>query len=108
MSLEDRLRHALRRVEPDDDFAARVLARLDAAPRRAPPAYRPASQWALAASVLMAIFMAAGAGVVVQQQRERVRSEAAGRQLVYALELTSRELGNIHQHIGRRAEESGS
>jgi hypothetical protein len=101
MSLEQSLRHTLRRVEPETDMAAAVLARL-AAP--APRSWRRMPHWALAASVVLAV----GAGVFVQHERTQVRTEAASRQLAYALELTSRELENVHRHLYRTIEETGS
>jgi hypothetical protein len=100
MELEDRLRRALRRVEPGEDFAARVLARLDAPP----PRVRRPQRWAIAASVLLL----AGAGAVVQHQRAQARHEAAGRQLAYALALTSRELQSVHQHLAPLPKETGT
>jgi hypothetical protein len=104
MSLEQRLKQALRRTEPDEDFAARVLARLDAAP--AVEARRSSStrHWALAACLVVAV----GAGLFVQQERARERTETASRQLAYALELTSRELEHVHKHLERKTEEKGS
>ena len=102
MSLEDRLRHALRRTEPGEDFTAGVLARLDA--RAATPSPRLARHWALAACLVVAI----GAGLFVQHERTRAQTEAASRQLAYALELTSRELEHVHQHLERKTEEKGS
>jgi hypothetical protein len=100
MSLETRLRHTLRRVEPDHDLSAAVLARLEPPPRR----WQQLPRWALAASLVLAI----GAGVFVQHERSRLRGETAGRQLAYALEVTSRELENVHQHLHRTLEETGS
>jgi hypothetical protein len=101
MSIEDQLRRALARVEPDTDIETAVLARLGApAPRRA----RPQWPWALAASVVAAI----GLALFVGQQRDRARAEVASRQLAYALELTSRELESIHQRVNRTIEETGS
>ncbi len=106
MSLEPRLRSALRRVEPDTDLAAAVLARLDApaaiATRVAPRGG--VGRWAIAASLLLAI----GAGFGVQQYRLQAREEAAGRQLAHALELTSRELENVHRRLESKTLERGS
>jgi hypothetical protein len=98
MNLEDRLRHRLRRVDPEPDFAARVLARLDA------PARSSMSRWALAASLVLAI----GAGAIVQHERSQGRAAAAGRDLAVALELTSRQLEHVHQRLHPRIEETGS
>ena len=120
MNLEDRLRRALRRVEPDDDFAARVLGRLDRAPA-APPRRSVASahrtpRWALAASVVLALGIAALLGRHTWLQHAdrleaaqlQARNEAVSRQLAYALDLTSRELESMHRHLERKTEETGS
>jgi hypothetical protein len=101
MSLEDKLHVRLRRVQPPDDFAAKVLAQLDtAAPRSAPRITR----WAMAASLLLIV----GTGLMVQQQREQARREAAGRQLAHALDITSRQLENARRHLENRTVETGS
>ena len=111
MNLEDRLRRALRREEPAEDFAERVLARLE---RPAPSAR--SSRWALAASVLLAFAVAALVGRNawlththrLETEQFQARNEAASRQLAYALDLTSRELESVHQHLKPRIEETGS
>lgn len=104
MSLERRLQQALRPKAPDEDFAARVLARLDAAPAAETRRSGSIFHWALAACLVVAV----GAGLFVQQERTRVRAETASRQLAYALEITSRELEHVHQRLERKIEEKGS
>ena len=105
MGLEPQLRRALRRVEPERDLVGDVLARLDEAPLVPPrAAARRFAPWALAASVLLAL----GTGFAVQQNLTRTRNEVAGRELAYALQLTSQELQNVRQHLERRTEEKGS
>lgn len=103
MSLEDRLRGALRRTEPERDLTADVMARLGDSPvaraRNAGP-----RRWALAASLLLV----AGTGLLVQQYRVQARQEAAGRQLAQALELTSRELENVHRRLELKFQERGT
>jgi hypothetical protein len=113
MNLEDRLRRALRRMEPDEDFAARVLFRLDDV---APRAERPVRRWALAASVVLALAVATLAGVGsweahtqrVDTRQLQARQQAAGRELAFALDLTSRELERVRRHLNRQTEETGS
>src|SRR5438552_392514 len=112
MSLEDRLRRAFRRVEPGEDFAERVMAKLDAQARSGGINRR----WAIAAGLVLALaigFTAArGAWVArtqrLEAQRFEARNEAARQQLAWALDLTSRELEHVHRHLNRNTEESGS
>jgi hypothetical protein len=105
MSLEERLKKHLQPVDPGADFADRVLQRLSASPGAsktlAPAPRRAAPRWALAASVLLAV----GAGVLIHQQREHDRGAAAAQQLALALEVTSRELETLHQHLDRQRQE---
>jgi hypothetical protein len=103
MSLEERLRKHLRPVDPGAEFADRVLQRLAASKPLAPaPGLRHAApRWALAATVLLAV----GAGALIHQQREHDRGAAAARQLALALEVTSRELETLHQHLDRQRQE---
>ena len=103
MTPEDRLRQALRRVEPDD-LVAGVLARLESPSGAVVVPRWPAARWALAASVLVVI----ATGLLIQQQRSHTRTEAASRQLAYALEVTSRELQHVHQYLHPPIEETGS
>jgi hypothetical protein len=117
MDLEDRLRRALRPVEPGDGFVDRVIARIDATPPAPVPApHRPWQRWALAASVLLAV--AIGADVrrnhrIEQQQlaqaQLQAREQAAGRQLAWALEITSRQLESVHRRLDQDTrKETGS
>lgn len=101
MSLEERLKRHLRPVDPGAEFADRVLQRLAASKPLAPAPRHAAPRWALAASVLLAV----GAGVLIHQQREHERGAAAARQLALALEVTSRELETLHQHLDRQRQE---
>ena len=117
MNLEDRLRQTFRRVEPDGDFAERVLSRLDAQPSSLQsPVANPQRRWALAASLLLALALAALGGREAWQahshrlatEQLQARQQAASRQLAFALELTSRELESVHRHLNRQTEESGT
>ena len=118
MNLEDRLRRTLRRVEPGDGFADRVLARVDVAqmPATPPRMARPPRRWALAASLVLAMAVSALVGREAWQahthrlanEQLQARQQAATRQLAFALDLTSRELESVHRHLNRQTEETGS
>ena len=118
MNLEDRLRRALRREDPGEDFADRVLARLGEPMRPAAysaPATRDVRRWALAASVVLALaaaFVGREAWLShtqrIEAERILARNAAASRDLAVALELTSRELESVHRHLNRTPEETGS
>jgi len=101
---ENRLRRAMRPVNPPEGFAERVLRGL---PERAAPANvvplriarpAPVSAWrrfsapaALAASLLIAVF--AGQHVATRQaEREEQAGLAASRELMQALRVTSQKL----------------
>jgi anti-sigma-K factor RskA len=107
--LEDELRNALRRQEPPAGFAARVLARAAGEPA-------PQSAWARVWETLTSWFRAplfaraalAGAlcllvvlGVQYEQRQrlERLRGEAAKRQLLLALRVTGSNLRAVHDKV---------
>ncbi|MCL4401807.1 MAG: hypothetical protein M1436_03955 [Acidobacteria bacterium] len=87
MNLDEELRSALRRVDPPEGFAARVLARVAAQGARKPrPWWRPALAWAAAASLMLA-------GIQYQHRRaERARGEAARREVMMALRIAAAKL----------------
>jgi len=97
--LDDELRSLFRRKEPPEDFAERVLARLEAATprltlaRRASALYRrPMLRWVAVAAVVLCVV--AGLGVVrhQHQQRARAQAEQASQEAILALRITSTEL----------------
>jgi hypothetical protein len=103
--LEDELRNALRREEPPEGFAARVLARAAAAPepRRA---WTRLTGWFCAPVFARAAMAGAFCLLVVlgvhyeqRQQLERVRGEAAKRQLLLALRVTGSSLRAVHDKL---------
>lgn len=112
MELEDRLRRGFRPVDPGDDFADRVLARLDAdADAAARPTTRrsraPWHRWALAASLLLAVALGTDAWRD-HLHRERGAREAS-RQLAQALDITTRQLENVHRRLDQDTrKETGS
>lgn len=107
--VEDRLRRAMRPIDPPAGFAERVMRAL---PAREPPApvavlaatrrTPPVSAWqrfstpvALAASLLVAVL--AGKQIAIQQeQREGL---AASRELMQALRVTSQKLDVAYQAV---------
>ncbi len=108
MTLENRLKEALRPVDPGVDFIDAVLARVKTPPQLQ-VAKRATRRWrvpvALAASLLVAI-----TGLqLLQQQRERARTLEAQRQLQIALAITSSQLKRIQQRLSARDnEENGT
>ncbi len=92
-TFEDHLRHALRREDPPEGFEARVLARVQRAPRRSP-----ARPWLMAAS-LLALLLPMGWMYHRQTERRREAAEAerAQAELLLALQITSQKL-NLALH----------
>jgi len=108
--IEEQLRRALRPVEPSAGFTARVMRAL---PQRRPPAtvtpiasrLPPRPRWqrfttpaALAASLALAVVV--GQQVALrQQQREQLAGQAARRELLQALRVTSQKLDLAYQAV---------
>jgi hypothetical protein len=90
---EDQLRRALERVEPSDDFAARVVARA----RRPTPWFH----WRAWTAAGIAAGLLVGALGLEMDRRERARQqgEAARAQLIQAIEITSVQLDKIHRKV---------
>lgn len=91
--LEPRLRDALRRQDPPEGFAERVLQRAQQIPRRRRP-----PQWLLAASILT-VLAPLGWGYHVYEARRRAEAERAQAQLVLALQITSQKLNLAFKHL---------
>ena len=103
--LEDRLRKALRPVDPEEGFAERVMSRIDSAPARhrwLPPRFRglPA---ALAASLLLGVVLI----YAWQADRER-RGLEARRQLLEALHITGEKLDVAYRGVRRESSPPGN
>jgi hypothetical protein len=96
---EDQLRAAMRRVDPEPDFARRVMARVQSEPRRSLATRLRWPMAALAASVLF--------GVVVvhewQVQREREGLEAR-KQLIEALRVTGEKLDLAYRVVNSESQ----
>lgn len=105
-SFEDDLKHALRPVDPGDDFTARVMARVGSNVSTLQPRRRPALihvlPWApaaLAASLLLAIFMTHDQHPVEDPQA----GLRAREQLLEALRVTSEKLDIAYQVVHNEA-----
>ena len=91
--LEPRLREALRRQDPPEGFAERVLQRAQQLPRhRRPP------PWLLAASLLM-VPLPLGWGYRDYEAHRRAEAERAQAQLALALRITSQKLNLAFKHL---------
>ncbi len=101
--LDNELRNAMRREEPPEGFAERVLARAAETRHisRITIFTQPVFRWALAGAVCVLL---AVAGVEYRQaKQERARGEAAKAQLMLALRITADKLQLVQdkvQHLG--------
>jgi len=97
--LEEELRNALRREEPPEGFAGRVLA---ATAQTRPNSWsrilsRPEMRWAMAGALCL---MLALAGMEFKQaRREEARGEAAKAQLMQALHITASKLQRAQEKV---------
>ena len=103
--LGDDLKMALRRKEPPEGFASRVLARASG-PVQAPPSWwqylmvlvhPPRVQWV--ALSLIVSFMIPAAGVYRKERQARAEGERAKEQLVFAMRMTGNKLHRVHQKV---------
>ncbi len=95
--LEDQLRQALRPVDPDEEFAQRVMRRIES--ERAPPRRSQTRrlQWwhvAVAASAVLTLIV-----VHDWQTRREQQGLEARRQLIEALRLTGEKLDIAYQVV---------
>lgn len=96
--LDDELRGLLRRKKPPAGFAERVMARLEADPRRLTLVQRrsaffrwPVLRWVVATAVVCVAVMA-GILRYQHQQQKRVQAERASRQAILALRITNEQI----------------
>lgn len=97
--LDNDLKNLLRRKDPPEDFAERVMARLDTTPSRPSLAEQvseflrlPALRWA---AVAAACVVAALSVVRYEhQQRLQAQAERAGAQATFALRITNEEINS--------------
>jgi hypothetical protein len=99
--LEETLKQALRREEPPDGFAERILARLE------PPAARPGVwawlrspglRWALAATLPLVLLLAFQYNA---ERRRRAEGERAKAQMLTALRITADKLEYAREKVSR-------
>jgi hypothetical protein len=106
--LEDRLRKALRPVDPAEGFADRVMSRIESrAAARSPRQWLP-QRWgtwpaALAASMVLGVVLFSA----WQVDRER-RGLEARRQLLEALHITGEKLDVVYRGVTRESSHSSN
>jgi len=89
-SLDDELRSALRRREPSPDFAARVMARVSAAPVR--PARQPWVRWV--AAMAAALLLTVGGLEYREYQGERAKD-----QVLLAMRIAGSKLNKAQRKV---------
>ena len=106
--IEEQLKHALRRCQPPEGFAERVMARLDQEPSFAARAISlwqwPSLRWAaVAAAVAVA---ATGIGYQIHERQEEAEAKAANQQVILALRIKGNKLRGVKQRL--KAVETGT
>ena len=89
--LENQLRKVLRRREPSEGFADRVMARIPAAPERR----KPLLWWRWVAAAAACVLLAAGVG----RYEEHKRGIQARDQLMLAVEITEKKLAVVQSKV---------
>ncbi len=103
--LDDALREALRRVEPPEGFADRVLENLPSRDRKGASVYTPRERWWFfraprlrwATALATLVLVAGGAAEYRRRQALRVEQERARDQLMLALRITGSKLRLVQQ-----------
>ncbi len=105
--LDDELRNLLRRKDPPEGLAERVMARLERQParltfgRRVSEFFRPpVLRWAAVAAVVCVVAVASIVRYQHQQQM-RAQAEQASQQAIYALRITNEEIGTALRRAQR-------
>jgi hypothetical protein len=107
--IDDQLKRALRRCEPPEGFAERVMARLNQEPSFAARAIRtlwprPSLRWAAVAAVVAVA--ATGIGYQIHERQEEAEAKAAKQQVMLALRITGNKLRVAKQRV--KAVETGT
>jgi hypothetical protein len=97
---EDRLRGALRPIDPDDGFEQRVMSRIEREPLRARPKRLRWLPAALAASTIFALAI----GTHEWQLRREQEGLEARKQLIEALRVTGEKLDLAYQAVNRESQ----
>jgi anti-sigma-K factor RskA len=98
-NLDEKLRNALRPVDPEGDLAQDVLARIDAQERRTrkwPSFVRRERRWRIPVALAASVAIAIGIGLQWRQQQEGL---LAREQLIEALRVTSSKLDLVHRVV---------
>jgi hypothetical protein len=96
---EDRLRSALRPIDPGEQFTRAVMSRISLESTRTPALSRPtrpAFQW-LSAGLMVSMVL--GVLVSYQWQQRRAQGLEARRQLIEALRLTDQKLNYVYRVV---------
>ena len=102
-SFDDELKKALVRLEPSEDFGARVLARVAAEKARSKPAeqsrpwFRAVFLWS---PVLAALILFATLGVYQKHERT-VKGETAKRQLLMAIRIAGEKIHSAQVRVAK-------
>lgn len=97
-SFDHNLRNALRRVEPSDGFAQRVMSRL--------PEKHPRSRYWLGAIAAAVALLATFAGIDQHRREHRMQAEQTQREVVFALSLASEKLDHAMNRANSRLQRS--
>ena len=96
--LDDELRELMRRREPPEGFAERLMARIEQEPQRQTLAqrttalfWRPILRW-VAVTAVVGVLVLAGVSRYEQQKRMQAQAEQASQQAMVALRITNAEI----------------
>jgi len=96
MNIDEELRQALARKSPPPGFTGRVMAAIETAESRTPArSHAHWRQWAVAATLLIAI----GGGATARYIEQRREGERAREQVLLALRITSAKLHDAREHV---------
>jgi hypothetical protein len=100
--LEEQLKNALRRRQPPEGFAPRIVARVGLGTREARRwLWFPRLRWALVLLLCVAVF----GGLVYRHARvERARGEVAKRQAIMALRIAGRKIQEAKSKVRHLSE----
>lgn len=98
MTIERDLERVLRRRQPSEGFAARVVERLEREEHQELPAQRRGARgWRAVAAGLVLTAMAGGWGA--QRAIERREGEKAAAEVLLAMKIASAKVRNAQQHV---------